>query len=63
MYVTNQAIPGSVSVIDTNTNTEINTITVGNQPLGLAYDTINHRMYVANSGEDTVSVINLLSSS
>ena len=63
IYVVNQqfALPnGTVSVIDTNTNTVIGSpITVGNQPIDIAYDPINHRMYVTNQGEDTVSVINL----
>ena len=58
MYVTNQG-SGSVSVIDTTTNTEIETITVGDAPIGIDYDPINHRMYVTNSMDGTVSVINL----
>ena len=64
MYVTNQG-DGNVLVIDTTTNTVIDTITVGGQPLGIAYDSINHRMYVAkqgdlaNQGNNTVSAINL----
>jgi len=50
----------TVSVIDTTTKTVIGSpITVGNQPIDIAYDPINHRMYVTNQGEDTVSVINL----
>jgi len=48
-----------VSVIDTTTDTVIDTIPVGDQPIGIAYDPVNHRMYVTNSGDDTVSVINL----
>ena len=58
IYVTNQG-SGSVSVIDTTTNTEIETITVGDTPIGIDYDPINHRMYVTNSMDGTVSVINL----
>ena len=37
MYVTNQGST-TVSVIDTTTNTIIDTITVGNTPIGIAYD-------------------------
>jgi YVTN family beta-propeller protein len=63
MYVTNEGPGGmggtTVSVIDTNSNTVINTITVGNTPTGIAYDEEHHRMYVANAQSDTVSVINL----
>ena len=53
----------SVTVIDTTTNTVIDTITVGDSPIGIAYDIENERMYVANTGDNTggstVSVINL----
>ena len=58
MYVTN-ADDGTVSVIDTYTNTVIDTIPVGNQQLGIAYDSDNLRMYVTNRSDNTVSVINL----
>ncbi|MGB9169004.1 MAG: YncE family protein [Nitrososphaeraceae archaeon] len=73
MYVTNQNVD-TVSVIDTTTNTIIDTdgngvngitpITVGNNPFGLAYDAQKDRMYVANfggGGGNTVSVINTTS--
>ena len=50
---------GTVSVIDTTTNTVIDTITVEAFPTGIAYDPVNHRMYVANNDSNTVSVINL----
>ena len=57
----------TVSVIDTTTNTVIDTyysrILAGSNNVGIAYDPVNHRMYVANFGNDnfggTVSVINL----
>lgn len=59
MYVTNQG-DGTVSVIDTNTNTVDPTpITVGTGPLGIAYDSDNNRMYVANTVDNTVSIVNL----
>lgn len=40
MYVTDQT-GNTVSVIDTNTNTVINTITVGVNPTDIAYDPLN----------------------
>ena len=63
MYVTNQD-SNIVSIIDTTINTLIDTITVGPNPIGIDYDPVKHRMYVANSnfaspGNATVSVINL----
>jgi YVTN family beta-propeller protein len=59
MYVVNSG-PGTVTVIDTRTNTVIgNPIQVGNSAFGIAYDPVNHRMYVTNGGDNTVSVINL----
>ena len=48
MYVTNLD-SNTVSVIDTTTNTVIATIPVGQDPIGIAYDSFNERMYVANS--------------
>ena len=57
MYVTNE-IDGTVSVIDTSTNTVVGLpIPVGNVPQGIAFDSQNNRMYVANEEDDTVSVI------
>jgi YVTN family beta-propeller protein len=66
MYVVNN-FDGTVSVINTSDNTVIDTdgnagngitpITVGSQPALIAYDLINHEMYVANAGDDSVSVI------
>lgn len=38
----------------------IHTVSVGNNPNGLTVDATNHRMYVANSDDDTVSVIDTL---
>ena len=47
-------------VVDTNPNTPsvIDPIKVGNKPVGIAYDSVNKRMYVSNYYENTVSVIN-----
>jgi YVTN family beta-propeller protein len=70
IYVTNggQYIPSSsVSVIDGATNTEIDTdgnpangttrIIVGSSPHGVALNLTTNRIYTANEGPDTVSVI------
>ena len=35
----------------------IDTIAVGNRPVGIAYDSVNERMYVTNLDSDDVSVI------
>jgi YVTN family beta-propeller protein len=59
MYVVNYAdgIHGTVSVIDTLTNTLVDTISVGSFPQGIAYDSDNGEMYVSNFDSGTVSVI------
>ena len=44
MYVTN-AFDGTVSVIDTATNTVTDTITIGDILVPITYDPVNHRMY------------------
>ncbi|MCL2451250.1 MAG: YncE family protein, partial [Polyangiaceae bacterium] len=49
------AITGTVSVVDLTTNTEVKTIDVGLQPVGLFLT--GDRLYVANAYSDTVSVI------
>ncbi|MCB2376228.1 YncE family protein [Hymenobacter sp. BT635] len=48
--------PGRLSVLDLRTNTITKTIPVGKQPEQLVL--LNGRVYVANSGENTISVIN-----
>jgi DNA-binding beta-propeller fold protein YncE len=68
MYVT-VSIGNTVIVIDTYTNTVIDTdgdpsngitpITVGREPFGIEYDSIHHRMYVCSQIFSSVSVINL----
>jgi YVTN family beta-propeller protein len=55
-YITNEPA-GTVSVIDTAANTVIATITVGNQPVGVAATPDGSKVYVANSNANTVSVI------
>ena len=47
----------NVSVIDTATNTVIATITVGDQPVGVAVNPAGTLVYVANFSSNTVSVI------
>ena len=39
-------------------NTVTATITVGDRPDGIAFDSANNRMYVTNYNDDNVSVIN-----
>ena len=54
-YVTNADL-GTVSLIDATTNTVSASVTVGIVPFGVAI-TPDGSAYVANSGSDTVSVI------
>jgi YVTN family beta-propeller protein len=48
----------TVSVMDTSTNNVVATVSVGNNPVGLAVTPDGTAVYVANSGDNTVSVIN-----
>ncbi len=50
---------GSVSVINTDTNSVVATIPVHKQPYFIDVDADGRRAYVANSGSNTVSVIDL----
>lgn len=56
VYVANQGA-GTVSVIDTATNTKLTDIAVGSQPTWMAISADQGRIYVANKGSGTVSVI------
>ncbi|MFZ0511584.1 MAG: YncE family protein, partial [Candidatus Nitrosopolaris sp.] len=57
MYVTN-AVSNNTSVIDTRTNTVIDTIPVrGVSPLGIAFNPYNRDMYVTNFVSNTASAI------
>jgi YVTN family beta-propeller protein len=60
-YVTNESVPGTVSVIDTATNTALTgaglPIPVGSNPSGVAVTQDGQHAYVTNSGSGTVSVI------
>jgi YVTN family beta-propeller protein len=47
----------SVSVIDIATQKEITKVNVGSTPEGISIDDENQRLYIANWGSNTVSVI------
>src|SRR5262249_1526397 len=50
-------VSGTVSVIDTATNTVTNTIQVGLHPTGMALSPRGDRLYVTNANSDTISAI------
>ena len=56
MYVSNGK-DGTVSVIDTQTNTITNTIAVGKRPWNMAITPDGKKLYVANGRSNSVSVI------
>ena len=62
LYVPNSN-DGTVSVIDANTNSVVNTINVGNNPRGVSVSPDGNFVYVANQFDDTVSVIDANSNS
>ncbi|MBA3750898.1 MAG: beta-propeller fold lactonase family protein, partial [Nitrosopumilus sp.] len=55
IYATNG--PGNVSVIDSSTNTVVDTIPVGDNPFALLFNPNNNNIYVANRDSGDVSVI------
>jgi YVTN family beta-propeller protein len=55
-YISNSNID-TVSVIDTSSNTVVDTIPVGNGPYGVAVSASGTRVYVTNKFDNTVSVI------
>lgn len=59
-YISNWSYPGSITVVDLNTNAVVKTIEVGNGPEEMI--TVNNKVYVANSGgfgnDNTLSIIN-----
>lgn len=62
IYVVNQGAPdtnGSISVIDAESNTVVDTIPVHRQPVSIDIDADGAHAYVANSGSNSVSVIDL----
>ena len=48
---------GTLTLIDTNNNAVIDSIVVGSNPRGIAYDSKHMRMYVTNFGSNSVSAI------
>jgi YVTN family beta-propeller protein len=56
VYVTNM-VAGTVSVINTATQTVVKSILVGTEPFGCALTPDGTKLYVANFSSDTVSVI------
>ena len=57
LYVSNLSYD-TITVFDINTNTITNTISIGDGPRGITYDTIYDRMYVAVGLDDEVKVLN-----
>jgi 40-residue YVTN family beta-propeller repeat len=53
---------GTVSVINTTTNSVSSPIKVGNNPSAIVYDPVNKRMYVTNVRNSTLSVIDTTTS-
>jgi YVTN family beta-propeller protein len=53
------AEPGTVSIVDLAAGTSIATLRVGRHPTALAIDTPRNRLYVANTNDDSISVIDL----
>jgi len=47
----------TVSVVDCRTNTLLSTLSVGDEPVALAWDEIQSRLYVANHASSEVTVI------
>src|SRR5688500_1544666 len=58
-YIAN-SLDGTVSVIDTASNSVITTFPVGENPLGVAVNAAGTRVYVTNSGSDEISVIDTM---
>src|SRR3989442_2309872 len=56
-YIPNEG-SGTVSVMDTATNTVGATVAVGSGPDGVAVNAAGTRVYVTNEGSNSVSVIN-----
>lgn len=55
------ALPGSISVVNLATGATTANITVGRHPTGLALDAAKGALYVANTNDDTVSVVDVRS--
>lgn len=61
-YVPNMG-SGTLSVINTNTNSLVANVPVGINPIGISVSSDGSRAYVANNGSNTVSVINTANNS
>jgi len=57
VYVTN-FVSGTVSAINTSTGSVAHTYSVGNGPTFLTYDSIENKIYVSNTSDGTISVLN-----
>jgi len=57
LYVSNLSFD-NLTVFNINTNTITNTITIGDGPRGIAYDTIYDRMYVSVNLDNVIKVLN-----
>ena len=56
LYIANQG-SNDVSVVDINRKAQINSITVGNKPLGITANPERKEIYVVNSGSNSISII------
>jgi YVTN family beta-propeller protein len=56
LYVTSASSDGTLEAID-ETSSAVHPITVGPGPYGVAVDTATHRVYVSNTGDRTVSIV------
>ncbi len=56
VYVSSEQ-SGGVSVVDAQAGKEVRRIATGAQPVGLLLDKLQRRLFVANAGSDTVSII------
>jgi len=57
LYVSNLSFD-NLTVFNINTNTITNTITIGDGPRGIAYDTVYDRMYVSVNLDNEIKVLN-----
>lgn len=57
-YVTNSLVNNIVAVVDLTSNKVVTTFQVGTGPAGLALSPDQSRLYVAESGDNTLTVIN-----
>ncbi|WP_435010860.1 YncE family protein [Tundrisphaera lichenicola] len=57
LYVSAGDVFGLVSVVDTQTNTDLTEIHVGDGPQGIAVNPVTNRVYAVNVRDQTVSVI------